>query len=256
MPVATLDFMSNLMPEKRVDRNGRVVTRHVLSGRALTDHDRSFPAPVTAPPKKRLVTKADYANQIAESLLVETEGRSGTARELEDLGMKTLRRVNRWVDSSDDELSRSIFLRALVNIVHKPNKENIASDRLTNLMLEVMPTVIGFIPEKAQLMPWHVNDVIHAVNYGAKVNYIFFESNGSAETTAILQYIAFEYMVKNVNTARPLDWLREESKWFAENFERLCAHGETIIKRGSTDRDFLDELVASDRALSLGEGTL
>jgi hypothetical protein len=251
--------MSKLVPEKRVDKNGRVVTKHVLDAAPPSMAGRAFPVPVAATEKKRLASKLDYGTKIAKALLGPDEVIKGQNYYSTRLSMKALRRVNAWVDAlaPDNERDRDIFAQALNKITFKDDADSpIARDRLACILVEIMPVITEFAPEKSVRIPWSVNELVSAVNYGAKVNRILFETKSDADTTAMLQYTAFEHAVKNVNTARPQEWLREESRWFMDNFERLSMYRETIIKRGSTDRDFLDELVAGDRAASLGEGAL
>jgi hypothetical protein len=251
--------MSRLIPEKRVDKNGRLVTKHILDGKASPGTDRAFPSPVSEVEKKRLASKLDYGTKIAKALLGPDEVIKGQHYYSTRLGMKTLRRINVWVDTlePDNERDRNIFAQALNKITFKDDVNSpVARDRLACILVEIMPVITGFAVEKSVNIPWSVNELVSAVNYGAKVNRILFETKSDAESTAMLQYTAFEHAVKNVNTARPQEWLREESQWFMDNFERLSMYRETIIKRGSTDRDFLNELVAGDRAASLGEGAL
>jgi hypothetical protein len=251
--------MSKLVPEKRVDKNGRVVTKHVLVGNAPSGADRTFPVPVAATEKKRLASKLDYATKIAKSLLGPDEVIKGQHYYSTRLSMKALRRVNAWVDrlEPDNKRDRDIFAQALNKITFKDDADSpVARDRLACILVEIMPVVTGFAVEKSVRIPWSVNELVSAVNYGAKVNRILFETKSGPETTAMLQYTAFEHAVMKVNTSRPQEWLRDESQWFVDNFERLSLYRETIIKRGSTDRDFLNELVAGDRAASLGEGAL
>jgi hypothetical protein len=38
--------------------------------------------------------------------------------------------------------------------------------------------------------------------------------------------------------------------------DRLALQADTIRKRGTTDREFLSELVAADKSVALAEGTL
>lgn len=47
---------SNLIPVKRMDKNGKLVTRNVRAGAALTSSKTSLPAPVAAPKLKKKVT--------------------------------------------------------------------------------------------------------------------------------------------------------------------------------------------------------
>jgi len=44
-------YMTNLVPEKRLDKNGRLVTKHVRSTQ-LQDHDKQFPQPTTTSSKQ------------------------------------------------------------------------------------------------------------------------------------------------------------------------------------------------------------
>lgn len=247
------------MPERRVDKNGRLVTKHVLVEKVVSGANRAFPVPVTVTEKKRLASKLDYGTKIAKALLGPEEAIKGQHYYSTRLSMKALRRVNAWVDTlaPDNERDRDIFAQALNKITFKDDSDSpIARDRLACILVEIMPVITEFAREKSVRIPWSVNELVSAVNYGAKVNRILFETKSSPETTAMLQYTAFEHAVMNVNTSRPQEWLREESQWFVDNFERLSLYRETIIKRGSTDRDFLNELVAGDRAASLGEGAL
>lgn len=251
--------MSKLVPEKRVDKNGRVVTKHVLSGDPSSPANHTFPPPVAATEKQRLASKNDYGSKIAKAILGPDEVIKGRHYYSSCLSIKTLRRINVWVDAldPDNERDKRIFSQALNHIVLKEKvSSQIPRDRLACILVEIMPVVTGFAPDRSVTIPYSVNELVNAVNYGAKVNRIVFESAVTEEATALLQYTAFEHLVMNVNYAHPMDSLKDESRWFMENFEKLAPHHEMIIKRGSMDRDYFNELIGEGRAQSLASGTL
>lgn len=255
--------MSRTVPEKRVDKNGRVVTRHVLADPAAGKQTATMPPPTTAAvPAAHSVDY--YAEEIANFLL-EAAGDTDIefARTLYKgtLGIPPLRlihdRMHDWSERDSDLFEETLQKVITKTIASGDTQEN--RDRLAVILVETMPVITRFC--KLPTSSWHAMDIVYGANYAATHfaggrDGSDIISTMSQEDRNMLRYMAFEYSVMNVCTSRSRDWLVDESRWFANNMERLAAQAKTIRKRGTTNRDFLNDLIAEDTSPVLAEGTL
>lgn len=252
--------MSRLIPEKRVDKNGRAVTRHVLNDTAPPVSAKSLPAPASTA-EKRPVSKFEYAVKIADFFFEwedNYEKQLAIARYETQLSISSLRKINAWINALDPENERDaeIFDQVLTRILKREEDSPSSSNRMVTILVESMPVMTRFLPDH-NANHLVALETVNGANYAAKVNRVVIDGrNVTEEERQMFHWMVFELMVKKINTSRDHDFLREEGRWFSENMDALAAHAKTVIKRGTTDREFLHDLISKDSSTALAEGTL
>jgi hypothetical protein len=255
--------MSRTVPEKRVDKNGRVVTRHVLADPSTGRQVSAVPPP--APASVPAATSVDYyAGEIANYLLEaagETDIEFARSLYAGALDSGTLRliheRMHDWNERDGDLFVETLQLAITKTVARGDTEEN--RNRLAVILAETLPVISAF--SRHPVNAHYAMDVVYGANYAA--THFAGGSDGSdivSDMTQtdreMLHWMTFEFIVMNVSTSRPRAWLQDESRWFADNMDRLALQADTIRKRGTTDREFLSELVAADKSVALAEGTL
>ena len=250
--------MSRLVPEKRVDKNGRVVTKHVLADPKPASSLSVIPVPGVS--GKRPVSKADFGREISQFLL-ESAGdydQSIAAMTYADnLGIRTLRLIHQRMQSlseRDSDLLEDSLNKLIGKTLNQDDSQQ-QRDRIVTALVEALPVITTFC--SPNVPAWKAIDVTYGANYAAKHNRVRFEgSNVSEEDREIFRWMAFEHVIMNVSTSRTKEWLQDESRWFTDNWDRLAAQADTIRERGTTDREFLSTLIAEDTSAVLARGTL
>ena len=250
--------MSRTVPEKRLDKNGRLVTKHVLAAPKQGSPSSAMPAPsVTG---KRPVSKADFAREISQFLLEaagEYEQGIAAYTYADNLGIRTLRLIHQRMQplsERDSDLLEDSLNKLIGKTINQDDSQK-QRDRIVTALVEALPVITTFC--SPNVSAWKAIDVTYGVNYAAKHNRVLFEgSNVTDEDREVFRWMAFEHIIMNVATSRTKEWLRDESRWFTDNWDRLAAQADTIRERGTTDREFLSTLIADDTSAVLARGTL
>jgi hypothetical protein len=252
--------MGRLVTEQRFDKNGRLVTRHVLADRnpARSINDAPVPAtPVASTPQ----TREEYAQEITDYLLEASDqfDRDATARLFaKDLTLYSLRLVHsRMHDFS--ERDGDLFLDALDKLILGSVEQGDSQAERENevaALVEVMPVITKL--GDPSMSSWEAISIAKGAGYGAQANYIIIANHIRVPEGHVraFRYLAWEYMVTGECRKRRMDAIKQDALWLEANMDSLSDYREMIKERGTVDQEFLDELLVNNSAPALGEGIL
>lgn len=254
--------MTKLIAEQRLDKNGKLVTRHVLAATNDDSKASRIPTPVTPATPKLPVTKGEYAKEIADFLLegAEDVDRKEVALSMStNLGIRPLMLIHERMHDTDEwdgellGLALELIMDAKDNTGEKLPQH--LKDNRAAALVESLPVIKGFCD--LQVHPRVVADIASTVAYAAKVNYVKMNSPYvTDEDRSVLRYFAFEAIVKKTSFAHDRESLLENAEWFDENREELSTHAAMIRGRGVTDRELLESFISKDGHRVLAEGSL
>lgn len=243
----------------KADKNGKLVTRHVIEDKA-SGHDHKSAMPLAAP---RLVASKEYSRRIAQGLVRIKDGsftsnsleelRSRLAAEYEEaLDVHSLRELSEKV-SEFTEAEKDVFeyqMPALFSTfitlqVDRSKRKTIFSGVLNNVDLFTTFYPIAF--GGGHLMNTGDYACRHAQWSGQTID-------DSEAGRRLHRFLLFKGII---NEGHPIeeDELLENVEWFHENQQLLLSQAEAVQRREG-DWEWMRELTRPDTAPSLSEGTL
>lgn len=217
--------MANLIPERRMDKTGKVVTRHVRA-QEVTAAGRSIPAP-----------KSSTETRIAD--VVSTLPSWGASPEVMARGLRHINRhdsslftevVNSYLASSDAE--RSVW-RNVIDTSHRPQPV----DELT------YRRAIGLIPLSVELFPnappgFRAHRILI---YGEQAEEITGSSPGEPDYDNAKAWV----IIREVESLDPMDFKNrsEEVAFIGANLEAVMPLIPELIKRKTASSGVIRELL-------------
>jgi hypothetical protein len=250
--------MSNLTPEKRMDKNGRLVTRHVKGNASDSSTDRSIPAPSAS--KSRPTSKAGYAKEISEFLL---EAAGEEDRELVNdmytkyIGIRPLKllydRMKNWGERDSDTFENTMSSLIIASINN--NYSQLKRDRHITSLIEAMPVISAFGGDYPQ--PRDIYGMIEKADTAAGLNKLHLNIDYvSEDDRSAFRLLAFDEIVGVPPKFRTREQLDQEAQWFDENMDALTLHISTLRKRKTTDPELMKELVSGETPSAMSSGLL
>lgn len=250
--------MSNLIAEQRLDKNGRLVTRHVKNGAEATPSNISIPAPSKG--KVRPTSKAGYAKEIGDFLM---EAAGDEDRELvRDMystfvGIRPLKliydRMQNWGERDSDTFA-DVMSSLIVDSINNHSAQ-LKRDRLVTALVEAMPVISAFGGNYPQ--PRDIYGMIENADTVAALSKLHLNGDYVSENDrSTFRLIAFDEIVGAPPRTRTREQTDREAQWFDENIDALSLHTSTLLKRKTTDPDFLKELVSDETPSAMSSGIL
>lgn len=251
--------MGRLITEQRFDKNGRLVTRHVLADKKTASALSDTPAPVATAPTPQ--TRDDYAREITDYLLEASDqfDRDATARLFsKDLTLYSLRLVHSRMHEFGEQ-DGDLFLDALDKLILGSVEQGDGQAERENdvaSLVEVMPVITKL--GNPSMSSWEAISIAKGAGYGAQANFIIIANHIRVPEGHVraFRYLAWEYMVTGECRKRRMDAIKQDALWLEANMGRLSAYREVIKERGTVDREFIDELLVKNSVPVLGEGML
>jgi hypothetical protein len=252
--------MGRLIAEQRVDKNGRLVTRHVLADKQATSALGDAPAPL-APVIPTPQTRDEYAREITDYLLEASDhfDREATARLFaKDLTLHSLRLVHGRMHEFGEQ-DGDLFLDALDKLILGSVEAGDSQAELENnvaALVEVMPVITKL--GDPSMSSWEAISIAKGAGYGAQANYISFANRVRLPESHVraFRYLAWEYMVTGEFRKRRMDAINKDAQWLEANIDKLSGYRDVIKERGTIDQEFLDELLVNNSVPALGDGIL
>lgn len=252
--------MGRLVAEKRVDKNGRLVTKHVIADKQGASSTSDIPIPGT-PVASGPQTRDDYAREITDYLLEASDqfDRDATARLFaKDLTLYSLRLVHSRMHEFGEQ-DGDLFLDALDKIILGSVEQGDSQAERENdvaSLVEAMPIITKL--GDPSMSSWEAINIAKGAGYGAQANYIIIANHIRVPEGHVraFRYLAWEYMVTGECRKRRMDAIKQDALWLEANMGSLSDYREVIKERGTVDQEFLDELLVNNSAPALGEGIL
>lgn len=252
--------MSNLDPQIRPDKNGKMVTRHVRTGPQTTSERKTLPSPSVQHDSRYEVLLRTKAALSA----IFDGGKSP-----DDLAINNVE----YMAGFEPELLDRVVIQAGAN--HNLNRlwrhtinGMVASVSFTNLNarksfernLVVFPFATDLIPASAHgNNPGLVQDYTRDVR---DMTSVLMDDSGEPDSPAMLKSLALISLIRKRYTYRDMEhgWDREllfsevakEAHFIADNIEAVTPVAEEIIKRQSYDIDLIKLIIAAPPALAEG----
>jgi len=252
--------MSNLTPEKRADKNGRLVTRHVLTDKRGTPFASGVPSPAT-PLTPLPKTRDEYAREIVNFLLEASDDldRDTTSKlHLKHLTLSTLRLIHERM-SGMSEREGDLFLDSLDKIIAgSVNQDDTQAEleSIVDALTKAMPVIAKF--RGTSMSAWEAISIAKGASYGAQGNDIIFASKFKVleSSERAFRYLVWEFMITGECRKRQGSDIREDAQWLEENMDRLSDHRAMLKERGTVDRELLNEMIILNEIPALSEGLL
>jgi hypothetical protein len=259
--------MSRLTPEKRQDKNGRIVTRHVKPMTASAGKALPSPLPVTASTLTNEEKQLAAARRIMRSLFTQTSGDTydapdGNSYSFDDINKLLAMITYDSLDAISDKVdSLSAHERDIVSYTLSEVSRRFGS-LMNNLTLpegmlhysaELAPVAAKFSDDSKSPMELHI--AIMNLNMEIEMRFrgkdVRLVSASEGEKAVVRGAAAMSFL-----TGEPVQSMRlPEMSWIGGNLGRIEGYKGLIRAHGAMDRAFVEGLMSTD-APSLAGGYL
>lgn len=247
--------MSSLVPVKRPDRNGKLVTRHVRADKAMPQ-PKQFPVPAAAPapveggPPVSLEEYAEAMNVIHSRL-----GSSPRKDVNENLAQMSMMTPDAFREVVDEFRTKDEYHAALMAVsLDFPTKDTTKFNHALLVNLSLMQTIADLKPDgRIRSYPPRITQG-EQLWHAAQRSRMGYRSPIAVRT---LKAVAFAIWATDRTHLRPISIKDEIDNlgYIGENLDEVMAHRNVIRKRGTIDRDFIDSLI-STKTPAISEGVL
>lgn len=245
--------MSNLTPEKRLDKTGKLVTRHVRASIGESSVPQ-MPAPnlSTVEDVQVLpVSDLEIANAIRRGR--ERFGEYGTRassslRALAEYDPEVFREVNDSIASCSD------YRAMLWGLILEANfgKPSPAYPKAVMMHASVMDVIAEMNPDVRINAANGNNGTFRAHEIWTKSQHMI---KGHGATLKTFKAAAFAIWATRYRKGLSLDTEGHDIKFIAENFKAVMQHRDVIWERKSIDREFIESVI-STAAPAISKGVL
>lgn len=250
--------MSQLMPEKRQDKNGRIVTRHVKPVSASTVKELPAPLPVAVPTLTDDEKQLLAARRILKSLFAQKSGDifdapDGNSYDFNDINDLLAMIPYDSLDAISDKVdSLTIHERDIVSCTLAEVSRRYGSlmnnptlpEGMLHYSAELAPLATRFADEGKSPMEMH----IAIMNLRTEIDMRFrgkdirLVSTSEGEKAVVRGAAAMSCLTG--------EWVKDKKlsdlSWIGNNLDRIEGYKKIIRAHGTMDRAFVEELMSTD----------
>lgn len=250
--------MSQLTPEKRQDKNGRIVTRHVKPVAASTGKPLPAPLPVTASNATDEEKQEVAARRILKSLFAQTSGDTfdapdGNSYVFNDInGLLSLIPYDSLNAISDRVDSLNIHERDIVSCTLGEVSRRFGSlmnnptfaEEILHYSAELAPVALTFVENSKSPMELHtiIMDFSGEIGRRFRGKDPRLVSADEGEKVVVRGLAAMSFL-----TGEPVNNMRlPDMNWIGKNLDRIEDYKTVIRSHGVMDRAFIEGLLRTD----------